>query len=306
MKKDNTLLVLSRKFNDIFYSVSTAEWNCFNRHVLVVFADKEFAQQFPLLGEFDDIVFLNSPKSRKTGIIQELKSVKMNKMLIQCDAIMLSNPVLVVNQYLVKISNARQIFLLEDGLINYIDFHPSNSLIKGTLQRILGLDQQKLINSISCTYLFAPELAHFYGGRRVKLNLKSQRLSEEVLAIVSGKRIFVGQTLYRFGYISIEEYNERVNRIIEKYNIDYYLPHAFALDIERINCPILNIGEFHTTLEILASQSKFVLFSFFSSVLYTTRVINPNIETYLINISEVSEMSKASVIEKYCSGIINF
>lgn len=304
MDEVDTLLVIARKFNDIFYAISTSEWTRFKRRVLVIFANNGFSEQFPFQEMFDDVLVLGSTENRKNSIhiIRDIRRVKKR---IRCDAVMVSNVVLVVNQYLMKISGGRQIFLLEDGLMNYYDFHPSTSRLKYITQLFLGINERKLFNRITETFLLVPGMARYYGGKLAQLQLKPLIMPIwEKLDIVD-KKIFVGQCVYKFGYMSLEEYNRRVNQIIKKYDIDYYLPHAFASEEEQIDCPVLDLSKLHITLEVLASQFNFELYSFCSSVLYTTRVINSNVKSYLVHIPELTEKSKLPVIEKYCSKIID-
>lgn len=305
MDKFDTLLVIARKYNDIFYAISTPEWKCYNRHILVIFANDNFVKQFPAQERFDDIVIFNSVGNR-IGDMGLIRKIQKEKLRIQCDAIMLSNIVIVINQYLIKVCKGRQIYLLEDGLMNYYDFHPSTSKIKRLSQLLLGINERKLFNQISKTFLLNPNLAQYYGGRLEQLQLSSYILNDNIQLDIKGKKIFVGQCLYRFGYMSLRTYNDHVNRIIKKYDIDYYLPHAFAMDGERINCSVLNIQEKQTTLEALAFQTNFVIYSFCSSVLYTTRIINPDIQTFLIRIPELYEKSELPVIKKYCTGVVDF
>ena len=303
--RERTLLVLARKFNDIFYSISTPEWKIFNRHVLVIFANDIFEKYIPFRELFDDIIVFDSPKRRINGI-NVIREIRARKDALECEAVILSNIVLVANQYLINISRCRYIFLLEDGLMNYSDFRPSDSRMKSVVQWVLGINQRKLIERIYRTYLLIPDMARFYGGVRAILKpMTIQPIGENILSKIEGKKIFVGQCLYRFGYISIGEYNELVNRIIKKYDIDCYLPHAFALDEERIDCPILDLGQLGITLEFLAPKTSFTLYSFFSSVLYTTRVINPDIRTYQIHIPELSMVYGIPILKEYCSGIID-
>ncbi len=303
MDNINNLLVIARKFNDIYYAVSTAEWGQFKRRVLVIFADGEFSRQFPLQSEFDDVITLDTTETRRNNlrIIREIRRLKNR---IQSDAVMVSNIVLVVNQYLIKMSKSRQIYLLEDGLMNYYDFQPSASKIKRVVQLFLGIDESGLLGRIVKTYLLAPSMARYYSGEPVQLKLHRPRQLMRN-PDVEGKRIFVGQCLYKFGYMSLDTYNAIVNRIIMECNIDYYLPHAFASKDEHIDCPILEIGDSHVTLEVLASEFDFDLYSFCSSVLYTTRIINSRIKSYLIRIPELSEKSEVPVIKEYCSQVID-
>mgnify|MGYP001653039544 CR=1 FL=1 len=306
MNSDETLLVVARKYNDVFYAVSIPEWHRYGRHILVIFADGDAAGKFPLRDLFDDVVCIGG-SGKRAGNLAVIRQIRSLKKRIQCAAVTMSNMVLVANQYLAKISGAKVRVLLEDGLMNYYDFKSSESKIKRITQFLLGIDQRVLFDSVARTYLLAPDLARYYGGSPELLKLNQEMTAGYVRSCnMEGKVIFVGQCLYRFGYMSIETYNERVNRFIKQYHVDYYLPHAFALDGEKIDCPVFDLGESRATLEVFASRFDFTVYSFCSSVLYTTRIINPDVRSFLVRIPELSDKSGLPVIKKYCSGVIGF
>lgn len=306
MDSNNVLLVIARKYNDIFYAVSTPEWTQFKRRVLVVFTEKKSIEGFPLLSLFNDIIELDCSKSR-IGNLLLLRKIKTLKKRVKCAAVMMSNVVLVANQYLLKVSGSQQLLLLEDGLMNYYDFKPSESKFKRLVQYFLGINEHKIIANISRTYLLVPALARYYGGIPEPLHLNRQAIFEDTqLQHIEGKTIFVGQCLYRFGNMSIEGYNERVNHIIKKYHIDYYLPHAFALSGENIDCQVLDLSKSRATLEVFAARYNFTIYSFCSSVLYSTRIINPDVRSYLIRLPELRNQSELPVITEYCSGVVDF
>lgn len=301
----DTLLVIARKFNDVFYAMSTPEWRDARHRVMAIFARAEFAGQFPFREEFDDIIVFGAGQSL-TDYAGVLQAIRAERARIRCDAVMLSNMVLVSNQYLIKVSGARDVFLLEDGTMNYYDFLPSSSRMKYLTQWFMGINQKELFRRVSRTYLLDPDMARYYGGNAVRLRLSPTILQNRIRSDIQGKKIFVGQRPYYFGLMSLEAYCERVNRFVRKHRIDYYLPHAFAAPEVRIDCPVLDIGKLQVTLEILAAQYDFVIYSFGSSVLYSTRVINPGIETYLVRTPELPAMSELPVMKKYCSGIVDF
>lgn len=305
MRADNFLLVVARKYNDIFYAVSAPEWQLFERRILVIFTEKK-AKDYPLVSLFDDVITLGGSGDR-VGNLLLLWKIKNLKKRVRCNAVMMSNTVLVANQYLVKISRAKRMILLEDGLMNYYDFKPSESKFKRCVQYFLGINERKVFGQISQTYLLAPELACFYGGMPRPLKLDDKVIAANTqLENIEGKTIFVGQCLYRFGKMSLETYNNRVNYIIKKYHIDYYLPHAFAFCGEEIDCPILDIGKSKATLEVFAARYSFSVYSFCSSVLYSTRIINPAVRSYLIRLPELRDKSELPVIKRYCNGVVDF
>lgn len=306
MNTSKTLLVVARKYNDIFYAISIPEWDQYTQHILVIIAEKNFAENFPLPNIFNDIIKIKY-SGKRNGNFQIIQDINIIKKRIQCSTITMSNIVLSANMYLIKVSGAKTLLLLEDGLMNYYDFKPSQSKTKQMVQWLLGINERKIFNSISKTYLLAPTLASYYGGDPRQLKLNKELIFKHLkLENLENKVIFVGQCLYKMGYMSLDVYNERVNKIIQQYNINYYLPHAFALDGENIDCPRLNLEKSHATLEIFASQYNFTVYSFCSSVLYTTKIINPNVQSFLIRIPELSNKSDLPIIQKYCNGIIDF
>ena len=306
MGRNNTLLVIARKYNDIFYAVSTPEWRQFDRRILVIFTERQSIEGYPLLTLFDDVIRLSCSGVR-FGNLLLLWRIKALKKRVRCAAVMMSNMVLVANQYLAKISAGKRMILLEDGLMNYYDFQPSESKTKRCVQYFLGINERKVFDAISHTYLLAPELACYYGGNPEPLKLDAGVIAANTqLEDIEGKTIFVGQCLYRFGNMTIETYSKLVNDIIKKYHIDYYLPHAFALCGEKIDCPILDLGRSRATLEFFSTQYNFTVYSFCSSVLYSTRIINPAVRSYLIRLPELRDKSELPVIKKYCTGVIDF
>ena len=94
-----------------------------------------------------------------------------------------------------------------------------------------------------------------------------------------------------------------VNNIIKKFNIDYYLPHRVASKDENISCPILDLTNSKVTLEVYASYFEFELYGFSSSVLYSTKCINPNIKTYVIDNSFVDKKAQ-EFINHYVDSVI--
>ena len=306
MNEIDTLLVIGLKFNDVFYAMSTSEWHHAEHRILaVIAARRDFALQFHHMEGFDDTVVIDFERN-DIGRFKTCLQIKRYSKRLQCDTVMLSNPLLVITQYLIKVSRAREVICLEDGTLNYHTLHPSLSLIKPFVQRMLGLNERKLFNSVSRTYLLIPEMAKFYNGEPVRLQLSPELLSERITVDIRNKKIFVGQVPYHFGQMTLEAYCERVNKFVKKYNIDYYLPHAFADSGEQVDCPILDIEKLRITLEILALQYDFVIYSFGSSVLYSTRIINPRIKTYMVRISELSKIPALPLLEKYCSGTVDF
>lgn len=164
---------------------------------------------------------------------------------------------------------------MEDGLMNYRNDLIDKSIVKKSVQLLLGINLKKIYSLIHRTYLLKPDSARYYFGQ-----LRPIRVPKRLIATLgidldlTGKSIFVGQNLYQFGYLSKEEYCDLVNRVIADYGIDYYLPHAFS-ESEHINCRYLNLADLNVTLEMLAVSQNFTVYSFASSVLFTSKLLNP-------------------------------
>lgn len=115
---------------------------------------------------------------------------------------------------------------------------------------------------------------------------------------LNGKRIFVGQPLYNTNNCSMELYSQAVNYFIKKYKIDYYLPHFYSSPFESINCKILDLGGNAITLETLAALEHFSLVSFSSSLLFTTRMINPNNESIMVSYPGIPKVADSAIFFK--------
>ena len=125
------------------------------------------------------------------------------------------------------------------------------------------------------------------------------------LQFLNHKKIFVGQPLYSYNYISIDDYIKLTNEIIKKCEIDYYLPHAFASDEENIDCPKLSLSDHNLTLEALASKLNLHLFSFGSTVLYSCKSINPNTISVLVKTANPNTLNyEVKFIESFCDKTI--
>lgn len=276
------LLVIARKFNDIFYSMSLPEWNTEKRKQLIIISNGIKRQAFPMQDAFDDVKFLSYKGESIQNIIKiilELRKLKIGKV----ETLVLSNPVLVTNQYLVRKAQPDVIIMIEDGSLNYSSFTPSTSMLKKTLQYCLRINQIKLFEKIKFTYLFYPEQGRFYFGHIKKLEFNREILNIKMFPMnLNGRKLFVGQPLYNYGYITSQDYNEYVNELIRKFNIDFYIPHAFSTNSELIKCNKINLSQQNITLEALAAVYDFEIYSFGSSVLYTCKTINKNIQSHLI------------------------
>lgn len=300
---EKKLLVVARKFNDVFFASMLPEWEMCNVKILLIISDVKLAEQFPLQTLFDNVISINPPvDSSYKGVIKTLFDVfKVDD--LKCNVLTLSNPILVVNQYIVKKSQCEKLVLIEDGLMNYYEFESSKSNVKKIFQLMLGINESKFLKQIYATYLFSPEFAKYCFGKNNRLIINSKYFDNllDVVPDLNGKKIFVDQCLYRYGYFSIEEYNIIINRIIEKFQIDYYLPHPFSLMKETINCDILDLNSNHVTLECCAARFNFSVYAFNSTVLFSTKLINPQIiSTSVIPLQYESKFTMPEILTNCC------
>lgn len=303
MNKD-VLLVIAKKYNDIFYAISTPEWNQYQFHKLIIVSENVKSENFPLQHLFDNILCVNYSGTR-LGILYLLPKLWKLRYELRCSILLLSNPLLVINQFIIKLSMCSRIVAIEDGVMNYCHFSASRNKFKKLLQFFMYSPEGKLLSRISKTYLLVPDMAIYFWGERIKLKINSDILNNLNLPKISGTSIFVGQNLYKYGFFSLDGYCSLVNRIIQIYNIKYYLPHPFASKDETILCEYLDLDSANVTLEILAGKYDFTIYSFASSLLYTTRAINPNVNTFLIRVPQLQEKSNRLIMKKFCSKIID-
>lgn len=300
------MLVIARKYNDIFYAMSTTEWEQSNEHYLLVVTNHKDSVKFPMLKYFDK-VFIVCFQSGNLGYFRQCLRIKQIANSLSYSYVVCSNPAMVANYCAINTKKIRYAILLEDGLMNYYNFRPSECLSKKLLALVLGININKVLSSIVKTYLLKPELVKFHIGKKVKLNLKSDVFlnSLNLNPNIQGCSIFVGQPLYNKLGITVSEYCDLVNRIIKKYKIDFYLPHHSASELETIDCKIFDLSDSLATLEIFAMVYNFTLYSFSSSVLYTTKFINPNIKSYAIKHLKTDCIEDENIIYKIVDEIVN-
>lgn len=300
MKKN--ILIIAYKYNDIFYSLNTEEYKNADKRTIILIKTKNVKNnKFPFLNKFDHIIELNY-----NNILTLSLEIIFRIHLKNIDTVILSNPVLLISQLLINKIQSPQIVLLEDGLMNYYNFIPSKSFKKKLMQKIFFISEQKILSLIHTTYLLDPSKAIFYFGKPQLLSLyRIDKINNNII-FINGKSLFVGQNLYDYGTLSIEEYNKLVNYFIQKYKIDYYIPHIYSSSNENIKCNKIDLNKYGVTLEMLSSEFKFNLYSFSSSVLYSTKLINPSIKTHLLKNEKISNPKLLSFLESYCDDIYSY
>lgn len=303
--KNNGLLLIARKFNDIFYIVSSEAWKRYEKHYLIVIANNGELSDYPLLEMFDRADFVKSKRGR-TSILPMLLKLRSITRKMDYNAVASSNVALTTNLYLSKPNKVDTVYLLEDGLMNYYQFVETSDRRKKLVLALFNINEEKIHNKIKETYLLCPEEAVYYYGTPKKITIDFDTILKQSKLPVNleGKRILVGNDLYRYYDISVEEYSKLTNDIIKKYDIDYYIPHFLAWPNEDIDCEAINISETRATLEVYASKYNFTIYSIFSSVLFTTKLINPKMHCVLLDYPRFCNVSKDNIIYKKVDEVI--
>lgn len=295
--------IICWKYNDFFYSISNSSVHeNASRLVIVICSEKE-KFTIPIEKYSNTILFFEYNIKSILSLIKVLLEVFLKLKYINVNKVYISNPILIINQFIIKVLKSKDVILVEDGIMNYYNFIPNTSKMKRIMQSILGISNQKTFTFINKTLLLAPNKAVFYYGRKAKLNIKEFDISGELLRRVENKNILIGTPFYKQGRISVEDYSKLLNYIVEKYRIDLYLPHLTADKSENVNIPILNMGDYNCTFEILASKANFSIFSFGSSVSYTTKLINPNISSCIFE-TEYYKISDVDLLKETVDRII--
>lgn len=293
------MLILARKYNDIFYAISTDEWKKCSYHILIFITDRLNKGHYPLEELFNEIYSIQADGSY-TNILYQIIKISCLLPKISFDYITTSNLALTANLYILSNSKTKRIILIEDGLMNYSDFCTSNALLKLMLMKILRINERKVQSKVIKSYMLCPSYATYYYGKLSPLVIDNSLFSKVINTTIpiEGKSIFVGQPIYSKRKITVAEYSKIVNDIIDKFNIDYYLPHTMSSKNEAINCASFDILKSKATLELYASMYTFKVYSFNSSVLYTTKILNPRMETFAIEIKDVVVVPKECIIDK--------
>lgn len=305
MRPYQNMLVVARKYNDIYYAVSTDEWRSCKEHYLLMITDRLDDSKYPMQEAFNKVITIHT-KAGTIGYYQQCRKVNNIVKRLDYSTVVLSNLAMVANLCTISGNKVTNVILVEDGLMNYYDFQPSQRTSKKILELLFGIDEPKIQSKISKTYVLNPDLAKYYFGKLNKLYLNTELFAKhaKIDMTLKGKSIFVGQDLYNVKDISVEEYSEIVNRIIKEHNIDLYLPHTRCSENEEIQCAKLNLRDSLTTLEIYSSLFPLKVYSFSSSVLYTTKIINPEVMSFSIRSEKTDLINDDSIIYKYVNGVI--
>ena len=269
--------------------------------MILIVTDNVTSNDFPQKELFDKVIII---KYSRSFIFLFYAWWQVLSKFAKCkvDIVFLSNPILIVNQLIIKKLCVSKIILLEDGLMNYYQFVPPQYRLKRLLQYIFDISDEFVFDRIIYTYLLDPNNAIFWKKERKEL-LLDVSVQSQFRDIIQNKIIFAGVPIYKSNKITVEQYNRVVNQIIQDYKVDYYVPHIFASPKENIDCEVLDLNKYAVTLEVLASQYVFTIISLGSSVLYTTKLINPSIESILVKPKEWS-LNVLSIIVKKCDQVL--
>ncbi|WP_106813081.1 glycosyltransferase family 52 [Prevotella merdae] len=306
--KEIKILVIAKKYNDIYYAISLPEWKRSSRKSLIVITQKLALSNYPMQDLFDEVHCI-TPRSGSLGILQTLLDLKFLLPKINFDTVVLSNISLVSNKYILSYKRCRQSILIEDGYMNYYKFKEPDSIPKRFLMQLFGIKQIDVTSKIIKTYLLKPKIAEYFFGEkcqlRIAIDLFKSKLGE--IPNLQGKKIFVGQPLYHSytgNSITLEQYNKSINKVIKKYDIDYYVPHTMSDANEMINCKKLDIGLIKCTFEVLASMYDMEFYSVSSTILYSSKIVNPKCKSVMVQIPNVKELPKDNIMYKYADNIV--
>ena len=308
MRTSSKLLVVAHKFNDIYYAISLPEWADSARKTLIIVTNRLDQSNFPMQDMFDEIHCIKSGRGSK-GVLKTLIELKILLHSIDFGTLILSNISLVSSKVIISSPRCKQVILIEDGYMNYYRFKEQNNVSKRILMMLFGIKQKFVISKVCETYLLKPEIAEYYYGERKRLTIATELFKSRLgkFPSLQGKKIFVGQPLYHSytgNSITVEQYNGLVNKAIRMFGIDYYVPHTMADSNENISCEKLDIGQFKCTFEVLASMFNMEFYSVSSSVLYSSKIVNPQCKCIMVQIPNIKEISPDSILYKYVDDIV--
>lgn len=284
--RSEKIIVVAHKYNDILYSVDTEEFKNSHFKQLLIFKLPQFKQDdFPFLDKFDKVfIFEYDKENIRKNIIRFLFYVIKNRKELASNIAFFSNPNLLYNKIFAKLTNLKTSILVEDGLLNYVEIKNHISWSKKLFQKLLNINDSLLLSKTEKTYLSMPEKATLFGGNRVKLIL-SRTIDKgltEILELLKGKKVFIGQNLYP-KFCSADVYYSLVRKVMLEYSIDYYVPHAYEEYNNQLNeFNIYTVRKY--TFEYFAQFIPFHIYSFASSLLMSSKIVNNNIESNLIRI----------------------
>lgn len=145
--KKMKILVIAKKYNDIYYAVSLPEWKKCCHKSLVIITKKLARSNYPMQDLFDDVHCI-TPRYGFLGIFQTLFELKFLLPKIDFDTVVLSNVSLVSNKYVLSYKRCKQAILIEDGYMNYYQFKEPDNNPKKCLMQLFGIKQTIVTSKI--------------------------------------------------------------------------------------------------------------------------------------------------------------
>lgn len=283
-----TVTVISHKYNDILFSTETDEFKSADIKQVIIFKLlSDSLDNYPRLDYFDRVFVFDYERGKNN-----IYSIKLLFFLLKIRAylksnfLFISNPYLLFNKLITLFDKHANVILLEDGLLNYVKQNQSIPFQKFVIEKLIGFNSNTILDKVTTTYLSCPERAVLFAGNKMKISLnpavngKVDSEMDFMISEISGKKVFIGQNLYP-KYLSENSYYHKVQEIIDKFKIDYYVPHAYeGYRNQLANVDIFRLKKY--TFEYLALYADFELFSFGSTVLFSAKMINNKLRSNLI------------------------
>ena len=151
-----------------------------------------------------------------------------------------------------------------------------------------------------------------YTAEREKHVIFSPRMRELAAKLTAGETnpLLKAKRIFRwvndnFPWASAREYSTIENNCISQYAIDYYLSHTMSSKKENVVCQHIDMSSLQLTLEVLSSIYNMKIYSFSSSVLFTTKLINHKTETFAVTHPKVDTIKSDNMIYDYVNGFVS-
>lgn len=286
---------IAYKANDIFYAKQTTEFLESDEKILIDFGQNSeklksgFTQTHNLRYKKKPLFLLGAIAylSRKINTPKKYKSFLCS-----------SNFQLALTRALAAtIFKDSKLILIEDGIMNYRHegiFMPGSFLEKFPNQALdrLGLSENRIKGRISSAYFLIPEKAKAPLNNKKRLTITNAEPTTNDLAnLLSNKSVFIGQPLYKLGYIKKDLYTSRIKFLYKSGIIDIYIPHKdHSEDLEKYEFPVIDLQGYGQTLEMISSRLKNTkIITYCSSLAYTIPNLNPSTSAYFIEDSDFSK-----------------
>ncbi|TVR77517.1 MAG: hypothetical protein EA412_10885 [Chitinophagaceae bacterium] len=292
---DNNMidLIISYKFNDIYYSLNYISDNYQVIHI---------SNKHEVLRFIDENNMHNIVSKNRFPFVQVNKLLREKKFNV--DTVYLSNLELTISQYIISYINPRQIVIVEDGHYNYHYNFIENNLKQKFKNVITHRDHKWFKNKVNKVQIFMPDKVHesFKSFDVDKLILKPiEDIPAHLIQKLDNKKIFIGQPLSqprkKDNKQEKENYERIVNNIIKKYEIDYYIEHRYSKGENIINK--YDFYQHGYTLEMIAPHIKNLTIYTFGSSLIISLSGYEHIDCFIVSHSQI--YSGSSFLTEVCT-----